>query len=156
MGKWCGCLVVMLLFVSPLARAAVHGPFDPSRNAANDLAAAKQQATAEHKNILLDVGGNWCPWCILLDPFLHENADLAGMLNDHYVVVHVNMSRENQNADFLAHYPKVPGYPYLMVLSPEGKLLHAQDTDPLQNSENLKQGYNQKRVQKFLQKWSPR
>jgi thioredoxin-related protein len=156
MRKWCGFVAIVLLFVSSMAVAATTGPFDPSRNASNDLAAAEQQAAAEHKNVLLDVGGNWCSWCILLDRFLHDNTDLAGLLKDHYVVVHVNMSRENPNAAFLARYPKIAGYPFLIVVSPQGKLLHAQDTDPLQNSENLQDGYSRKRVQAFLTKWSPR
>ncbi len=156
MRKGCWFVAVVLLFVSSMAVAAAAGPFDPSRNASNDLAAAEQQAASQHKNVLLDVGGNWCSWCILFDRFLHDNADLASLLEDHYVVVHVNMSRENPNTAFLASYPKIEGYPSLIVLSPQGKLLHTQDTDPLQNSENLQDGYSRKRVQAFLTKWSPR
>ena len=153
MRKRCEFVAVVLLFVSSMAGAATAGIFDPSRNAANDLAAAEQQAAAQHKNVLLDVGGNWCSWCILLDRFLHDNADLASLVEDHYVVVHVNMSRENPNAAFLARYPRIAGYPFLIVLSPQGKLLHAQATDPLQNSENLQDGYSRKRVRAFLTKW---
>ncbi len=47
--------------------AAAARIFDPSRDALADLHSAEQKATVEHKNLLLDVGGNWCPFCILLD-----------------------------------------------------------------------------------------
>lgn len=143
-----------LLFASSAAFAA-ENIFDPTRDPAKDLAAAETQAKAEHKNILLDVGGNWCPWCHLLDKTLHENADLKSALETRFVVVHVNWSRENENAAFLSKFPKVDGYPFLFVLSPEGKLLHAQPTDPLETDHKLGGGYNLEAVREFLKKWSP-
>jgi len=136
------------------ARAA-ENIFDPTRDPAKDLAAAEAQAKAEHKNILLDVGGNWCPWCHLLDKTLHENADLKSALESHFVVVHVNWSRENENTAFLSKFPKVDGYPFLFVLSPDGKLLHAQPTDPLETDHKLGSGYNLEAIRAFLKQWSP-
>jgi thioredoxin-related protein len=58
--------------------------FDPGRNAAADLKSAEAQAQAQHKNILMDVGGNWCPWCLLLDRTLMENAQLHQDLEQNY------------------------------------------------------------------------
>src|SRR5882724_544954 len=94
--------------------------FDPTSDAAKDLVAAKQQAKAEHKNILLDVGGNWCGWCLVLDKLTHQDAGLNAALEKGFVVVHVNYSEENKNEAFLKQFPKVDGFPHLFVLSADG------------------------------------
>ena len=61
----------------------------------------QKRAQAEHKNILMDVGGNWCPWCILLDRMLKDDPELHALLEKNYVLLHVNFSQENENLDFL-------------------------------------------------------
>ena len=129
---------------------AAEKPFDPTRDAAKDLQAAMVQAKAENKNILMDVGGNWCPWCLVLDRTLAEDAGLQEVLETHYVVVRVNVSKENQNADFLKQYPAAKGYPAWYVLSPEGKLLKAEDTSDLEATHKLDAGYNKATLRSFL------
>ncbi len=143
------------ILLSTQAIFAADNIFDPTRDPAKDLAAAEAQAKAEHKNILLDVGGNWCSWCHLLDRTLRENADLKSALESHFVVVHVNWSRENENEAFLSKFPKADGFPYLLVLSPEGKLLHAEPTSPLETDHKLAAGYNLDAIRAFLKEWSP-
>ena len=143
------------ILLASQALFAAENIFDPTRDPAKDLTAAEAQAKAEHKNILLDVGGNWCSWCHLLDRTLHENADLKSALESHFVVLHVNWSRENENEAFLSHYPKADGFPYLLVLSPEGKLLHAQPTSPLEADHKLGSGYNLEAMRAFLKAWAP-
>jgi thiol-disulfide isomerase/thioredoxin len=138
------------------AAFAADKPFDPARDSAKDLAAAEQVAQREHKNILLDVGGNWCPWCILLDRMLGADAELHGLLEKNYVVVHVNFSRENANTAFLSGYPKAHGYPAWYVLSPEGKLLKAEDTSELEQDHKLNAGYNRETLKTFLVGNAPR
>lgn len=134
---------------------AAENIFDPTRDPAKDLIAAEAQAKAEHKNILLDTGGNWCSWCHLLDRTLHENPSLTAAMEKNYVVLHVNWSRENENEAFLSKFPKVNGFPFLFVLSPDGKLLRAQPTDPFETDHKLQSGYNQAAILEFLNKWGP-
>ncbi len=129
---------------------AAEKPFDPTRDAAKDLQAAMVQAKAENKNILMDVGGNWCPWCLVLDRTLAEDAGLHEVLEKNYVVVRVNFSKENQNAAFLSQYPAAKGYPAWYVLSPEGKLLKAEDTSDLEATHKLEAGYNKAMLRSFL------
>ena len=148
-------LAATAILFSTQAIFAAENIFDPTRDPAKDLAAAEAQAKAEHKNILLDVGGNWCSWCHLLDRTLHSNAGLNSALESHFVVVHVNWSRENENEAFLSHYPKADGFPYLLVLSPDGKLLHAQLTSPLETDHKLDSGYNLDAIRAFLKEWAP-
>jgi thioredoxin-related protein len=147
--------VATLLLYASIGSFAAEKVFDPNRDSAKDLAAAETQAAAQHKNILLDVGGNWCPWCILLDRTLHQDAQLTEALESNFVVVHVNWSEENQNQAFLSHYPPVDGYPFFFVLSPKGKLLRAQPTDPLEADHKIDSGYNKQAILEFLTRWAP-
>ena len=149
-------LVATALLIAAAGSFAVENIFDPSRDSAKDLAAAKSQAQVQHKNILLDVGGNWCSWCHLLDRTLHENPGLTSALEKNFVVVHVNWDPDHENQAFLSHYPKTEGYPYLLVLAADGKLLHAQPTDVLEADHKLNSGYNQAAVLEFLTRWAPR
>jgi thiol:disulfide interchange protein len=148
-------LIATALVLAAASSFAEDKIFDPTRDSAKDLAIAETQAQAAHKHILLDVGGNWCSWCHLLDRTLHENAALQSALESNYIVVHVNWSRDNENEAFLSQFPKATGFPYLLVLSADGKLLHAQPTDALETDHHLNAGYNQPAVLEFLRRWAP-
>ena len=136
-----------------LACVAVAGPpakFDPSRDPAKDVAAAAAQARAQGKRVLLDVGGEWCVWCRIMDDFIAANADVRAAIDANYVVVKVNWSRENKNEAFLGTLPKIAGYPHLFVLDGDGKLVHSQDTDVLE----LGRSYDKAKFLAFLKKWA--
>jgi thiol:disulfide interchange protein len=142
--------------VTSVAAHATEKLFDPSRDSSQDLKVAIQKAEAEHKNILMDVGGNWCPWCLLLDRTLTEDADLHALLEKNYVLLHVNFSMDNQNQAFLGKYPPAKGYPAWYVLSPQGRLLKAEDTSALEQTHKLGAGYNKEALRKFLEENAPK
>jgi thiol:disulfide interchange protein len=147
--------VAVVLGMTMFAYAAER-LFDPTRNSARDLKAAIEQARSEHKNILMDVGGNWCPWCILLDRTLNDDPELHALLAKNYVLLHVNFSRENENLNFLGPYPKATGYPAWYVLSPKGELLKAEDTSELEQTHKIDAGYNKETLKKFLTDNAPK
>lgn len=136
---------------SPAPAAKVHaGPFEPSRNAMNDFEVAKQEARKSGRRILVDVGGNWCSWCRLLDKFFTEQSDVRDLRDKNFVLLLVNYSPENNNEKFLAQFPKIEGYPQFFVLDASGKLLHVQDTGQLEDGK----GYSRTKMTAFLQAWS--
>src|ERR1700749_4726524 len=71
--------------------------YNPAADAKADIADAVKKAAAEHKNVLLQIGGNWCIWCIRFNNLVSIDPDLNKYLRDNYVVVHVNYSKENMN-----------------------------------------------------------
>src|SRR5512140_434634 len=124
---------LLLATVTPLCAAqALPAKFDPHRNAAADVATAVAQAQAQGKRVLVDVGGEWCPWCHLLDHFMEGNDEARGLRDAHYVWVKVNWSPENKNEQLLSRWPKVAGYPHLFVLDGRGQLIHSQGTAELE------------------------
>jgi thioredoxin-related protein len=125
--------------------------FDPNRDAAEDIAAAVKEAGRSGKNVILDVGGEWCIWCRRLDQFFEQNRDISDYMLKNYVVVKVNWSKENKNEAVLSSYPKIPGYPHLFVLDARGNLLHSQDTGLLESGDH----HDRDKIMEFLRQWTP-
>ena len=124
--------------------------YDEQRDPAADLAATVQRAQAEHKLILLQVGGEWCGWCHRISKYLETNPAVRGILDEHYLLMKVTYPGPQAEA-FLANYPEVKGYPHFFVLDQEGTFLHSQDTSQLEK----KSSYDQQAFSDFLTSWIP-
>ena len=129
---------------------AESGPFDPTRDSAKDLEAAKVEARKSSRRILLDVGGNWCSWCRLMDTWFKERPAIREARDKAFVVVPVNFSPENKNEAFLGRYPKIEGYPHFFVLDANGKLVRDQSTGDLEDGH----GYSEAKMSAFIAAWS--
>lgn len=126
--------------------------FDPGRDPAKDLQNTITEASKTHKNIILDVGGDWCIWCHRIDSFIKSSDDINSFIEKNYILMKVNYSPENKNEEFLSNYPKIQGYPHFFVLDENGKLLHSQDTGKLEEGKN----YNAQKFIDFLKLWTPK
>jgi len=71
---------------SPYLRSAAHQPID--WHEWGDVAFAR--AKSEDKPILLDIGAVWCHWCHVIDRESYENAEIAKIINEHFVAVKVD------------------------------------------------------------------
>ncbi len=137
------------------AIAALNADFDPARNPADDLETAKIEAKRGGKRIILDVGGEWCSWCHLMDQFVEGDAEVRRLRDANYVWMKVNYSEDNENTAFLAQFPEVKGYPHLFVLDADGQLLHSQFTGELELAKDKGKGYDRARFLALLQQWAP-
>lgn len=145
-------LAFALLLCSASAGAgSLPDRFDPSRDAAADVAQAVALAKAQGKRVIVDVGGEWCSWCHVLDRFIAANDDVRSLIERNYVWVKVNYSKDNRNEAFLSRWPRIRGYPHLFVLDANGALVRSQDTGMLESGK----GYDKSRVVTFLQRWRP-
>ena len=128
------------------------GPFDPTRDAAQDLQQAIDQAKSSGKRVLVDVGGNWCGWCREMERFIEAHQDLKALRDKYFVTVRVNWSEENKNEAVLSKYPRIPGYPHFFVLDSDGRLLQSQDTSKVEDGQS---SYDLAKFTAFFQKWGP-
>src|SRR5512132_2035942 len=144
-------IVGFLAFAASALAAELPSKFDPSRNAAADVAHAIALARAQGKRVIVDVGGEWCTWCHIMDRFIAAHDDVRSLLDAHYVWVKVNYSKQNPNEALLARWPKVAGYPHLFVLDADGRLLHSQDTGRLESGS----GYDRRKFLAMLGRWAP-
>lgn len=127
--------------------------YDPTANAEKDVAVAVAKAKKEGKHVLLQIGGNWCVWCYRFNSFVLMDAELKNILNNNYVVYHLNYSPENRNSDYLKKlgFPQRFGFPVLVVLDADGSRLNTQDSSLLEKGN----GYDKDKVKNFLINWSP-
>jgi thiol:disulfide interchange protein len=127
--------------------------YDPKANAEKDIAVAMAKAKKESKHVLLQIGGNWCVWCYRFNSFVLLDPDLKNILNNNYVVYHLNYSPENRNLDYLKKlgFPQRFGFPVLVVLDANGNCLNTQDNSFLEKGN----GYDKDKVKSFLENWSP-
>lgn len=123
--------------------------FDPLRDPFNDLQIAVDNATKTNKRIILDVGGEWCIWCHRIDAFIRDTEGVKSLIEENFIIVKVNYSKENKNEKFLSQYPTVEGYPHFFVLDSDGKLLHSQSTGDLEKDKD----YDKEKFISFLKQW---
>lgn len=143
-------LAFSLAFCAIAFAQDIRSKFDPSRDASKDVAAAIATAKAQGKRVIVDVGGEWCTWCHIMDRFVLSNADVNALVDANYVWVKVNFSRDNKNEALLAKWPEIKGYPHLFVLNADGKLLHSQETGSLESARE----YDKAKFMDFLKKYA--
>ena len=148
-------IYLLLLVVSLKASAQEAKLYNPNANAANDIAAAIKTAKSSHKFVLIQGGGNWYKWCIEFARFAKVDPGIDSVLKASFVWYHLNYSKENENKVMFAKlgYPQRFGYPVFIVLNEKGERIHTQNSEYLENG---KGGYDQRKVQSFLENWSPR
>jgi thioredoxin-related protein len=144
---------VLILILSLSAKSQEPDKlYNPAADAKKDLALAVQTAKEQNKHVLVQVGGNWCSWCVKLHAFFESNAGIDSILKADYVLVRINYSPENKNPGVLASlgYPQRFGFPVLLILDQNGQRLHTQDTGYLE----LDKGYDPEKVSRFLLGWN--
>jgi thioredoxin-related protein len=91
-------LLVASLLVGLLAAGAPAEPtkakapaiYDESGNGHELLANGFLQAKKENKKVLVQYGGNWSGWCVLLHKAFNENPELKAALDKDFVVVYID------------------------------------------------------------------
>ena len=154
-------LVATLLFsavaTAQFKRVPLQAPAQPNpqlykanANAVQDIRQALAAAGKQHKNVLLDFGGNWCLDCHVLDNAFHQPR-IAPLLNNNYVLVHVDVGRYDKNLDLAKQYhvDLEKGVPSLAVLDARGNVLYA--TRDFERARVM----SEEDVIQFLDKWKP-
>ncbi len=141
--------ITLVLSLTIIAQKKEREKFDPTRDASKDLEKAVVQAEKANKNILLDVGGEWCIWCHRLDEFILADQEIDSTLHANFIVVKVNYSKENKNEAFLSKLPKIEGYPHFFVLGKDGKLLLSKNTGDLE----AEKSYSREKLLAFFNEW---
>jgi thiol:disulfide interchange protein len=130
-----------------------HAHIYPDVQAAHtDIQAALAKARKEHKRVILDFGGDWCPDCQVLNIYFHQSPNKE-LVDKHYVLVDVNIGHEDANLDVARRYgvPMPHGVPALVVVDPSGKVLYAQNKE-FSDMRNLQSSD----LTTFLEAWKPR
>jgi len=147
-------ILVLFTFLIILAISSeAQKIYNPNADAKQEIKSAISLAQKEGKNILIQVGGNWCPWCVKMHKLLDGNVELNKLVNNNYVFMVVNYSKENKNLEVLKNlgYPQRFGFPVMVVLDSNGKRIHTQNTGNLEKDKT----YDFAKIKSFLYNWRP-
>jgi thiol-disulfide isomerase/thioredoxin len=101
-------------------------PYDEKSDAKAAVAAAFARAQHSHKRVLIDLGGNWCPDCIILANFL-KLPEMRDFMAAHYELVAVDVGRFDRNLDIPARFGftrRLTGVPTVLIAEPDGRLVN--------------------------------
>ncbi|HLW35125.1 MAG TPA: thioredoxin family protein [Chthoniobacterales bacterium] len=102
----------------------------------NDYKKAQEEAKTTNKPVLLNfTGSDWCGYCIMLDRAILSKPEFKDYASKNLVLMEVDFPNrggarwkaqsidvKKQNAELAEKYD-VMGFPTLVILSPEGKML---------------------------------
>jgi thioredoxin-related protein len=96
----------------------------------SDFEAAKKQAAAEKKDLLLDfTGSDWCGWCIKLNDEVFKKDEFKKGVKDKFVLVELDFPQDDsklseatkkQNAELQSKYG-IEGFPSIVLCDATGK-----------------------------------
>jgi thioredoxin 1 len=143
-------LVALWALAVAVPAIALPDIYPPPEQAQADLTAALKQAAAQHRRVIVDFGGNWCTDCHVLDSYMRDSTNQP-LIDAHFLVVHVNIGRIDQNLDIAERYgiPLKKGVPAVAVLSPQGKVLYSQTGGEFEDMRHM----DSSAVTAFLQRW---
>ena len=146
-------IVAVMLLAGISAAAQNRVIYSDTADPHADIAAAIKTATAQHKHIILDFGGNWCGDCQVLDIYFHQQPNQS-LLENNFVVVHVDIGHMDKNTDVAQKYevPLKRGVPALAVLDQHGRLLYSQKNGEFEAMRRM----DPASVTEFLNQWKPK
>lgn len=145
-------MVTLCLSAGPSFAQEKTAIYNPLANAETDIKNAVKLAAKENKQVLIQVGGNWCSWCTRFQNTVKNSDTLRQLMDDNYVMIHLNYSPENKNEASLARlgYPQRFGFPVFIILDGKGQRIHTQNSAYLEEGK----GYDKKKIAEFLEQWS--
>ncbi len=131
-------------------------PYNDNQDIRADLKLATALAKKENKHVLIQFGGNWCPWCIRFHAMAYGAQPIDSLIKADYVYMMANVSQDKKKRDYKLFeeygYPNRFGYPVFVILNGEGKPLHIQDSGILEHCQV--KGYDTAKVVTFLKMWT--
>ncbi|MBO7120723.1 MAG: thioredoxin family protein [Bacteroidaceae bacterium] len=152
---------VLFESMTAVAQTAPKKVYDEDVNPLEQIDRALEEAIAEGKFVVCQVGGNWCPWCLRFADFITNDTTISNFISENFLYIHVNYNpriseSEEKQKQAVALMERLDncgrfGFPVFVVLNEEGRVLHIQDSSFLEEG----QGYNREKVLRFFKGWTP-
>lgn len=151
--------ITILAVMAMAANAQLPKVYNDSINPMEQIDKALAQAAEQGKFVICQVGGNWCPWCLKFANFITTDEEIAKLVDDNYVYIHVSYNPHKQadparDKAMLKRLgnPGRFGYPVFVVLNQDGDVIHIQDSSYLEEGK----GYHKDKVLQFFMNWTPK
>lgn len=153
-------LLTCILTTVSQAQTTPKKVYDESLNPLEQIEKAVTKAKDEGKYVICQVGGNWCPWCLRFAEFMSNDEEISKLVDENFVYIHVNYRpRQSGNSDEVERGQQLMkrlnnagrfGFPVMVVLDEEGRVLHIQDSSFLEEGKS----YNKEKVMRFFANWT--
>ncbi len=123
--------------------------YNPSLDGNQQIDEAIAKVRGSNKMILVQVGGNWCPWCIKFANMIVTDGELLNAMRQNFEWVHLNTGEGNENQAALQRLrnPEQHGFPVFVLLDSEGNYVNTYPSDTLAGGD----GFDRSKVLSFLQ-----
>lgn len=110
-------------------------------------------ANNTYRQVLCQMGGDWCKWCRKLNEEIAADSTLAQFIDENYVYIHVLYAGKddvpsqelNERLNNAARF----GFPVWVILNKKGEIVHIQNTEYLESGF----GYDHQRIRQCLEDW---
>lgn len=147
---------ILVFFATQAFSQERSGPYDPNTDVRADLKEAVSQANVQNKHVLVQFGGNWCPWCIRFHQMVEGAPLIDSLVTADYIYLLANVPGKKAERDYalLEEYgfPNRFGFPVFVILDGNGNRLHIQDSGILEHC--TEKGYDTTKVAAFLRMWN--
>ena len=116
-------LVLALACLGMNAQTPLPKVYDESIDPLKQIEQTVSRASKNKKNIIVQLGGNWCIWCLRFADFITKDTEIKSIIDTNYEYIHVNIPRRGTpQYDAAAPLQKRLnnagrfGYPVLVVL----------------------------------------
>ena len=147
-------LLISFFLLSHSAHSQREKLYDTDADGMQQFKNAVETAAKEKKNVMVQIGGNWCKWCYKFHDFYTNNSELDSIIKVNYVVIRINYDKSLKNKELLRQlsYPQRFGFPVAVICDAKGRCLHTQNTWYLEDG---KGGYDKEKFKAFLRNWTP-
>jgi len=151
-------ITLFLFFTGTILAQNQVQPYNPNQDAHADLKKAIEQAKKEDKHVLIQFGGNWCPWCMRFHALVKGVPKVDSLMKENYIYFLLNVPKEKEKRDYALfrefEFPNRFGYPVFVILDKTGKPIHTQDSDAFEYPSKDIKGYDTTKVIRFLNMWT--
>lgn len=123
--------------------------YNPSLDGNQQIDEAIAKVRGSNKMVLVQVGGNWCPWCIKFANMIVTDGELLNAMRQNFEWVHLNTGEGNENQAALQRLrnPEQHGFPVFVLLDSEGNYVNTYPSDTFAGGD----GFDRSKVLSFLQ-----
>jgi thioredoxin 1 len=129
-------LLLAITSIATLAHAAPW-PYDEKADAAADVQHAIAAAQADHKQVLLVFGANWCEDCRALDKAMHGSS--RHLIDSQFEVVKIDIGNFDKNLALANRFgnPIAKGIPAVVVVGTGSRVIYATKDGELANARQM-------------------
>lgn len=121
--------------------------YDPKMDARRAIEGAVYRARSENKRVLIQWGGNWCPYCWKLRDLFEFDEPIRRLLADEYVMIMVDVESNQSLMEELEVEPNA--LPYLTFIGADGRKVWDQDMEALEEGKH----HTPEKVLAMLEHW---